>query len=230
MLEKLISAGAFGLINAGWGYILGIFACAIAGYLIGSVSFTTVFAEKAGCEPNVTSMVGTRGVGYTLAALSLDLLKGAVCSLVGLLLMPGDGFMGVCGLFGVIGQCKPLYRRFRGGEAFPVAIGASLVMNPVMAAACAIIGFCMYAVSGYVSLGALAASCIFPFIARRLPLWVFIAPGEQETLVSLVNTLLDNLTPIALAIAVLFAYASNLGRMMAGDEDKLPLKRKNLQK
>lgn len=228
MFEKLISAGAFGLIDTGWGYILGIFACAIAGYLIGSVNFMAIFAEKAGCEPGATAMVGAKGVGYTLAILALDLIKGVLCSVVGLLLMPGDGFMGVCGLFGVIGQCRPLYRKFRGGEAFPVAIGASLLMNPLMATACTIIGFCMYAVSGYVALGALVTSCIFPFLARRMPLWVFIAPGEQETLASLVNTVLENLTPIALAIAMLFAYASNIGRMMAGDEDKLPLRRKNL--
>ena len=209
--------------NSGAAYIAGIFVCAITSYLIGSVNFMAGAAKKAGCFPDLAGLIKAIGVGKSIGLAAADAAKGALCAFLGLILMPGDGYMGVCGLFCIIGQIFPLFGKFKGGGAGAVAIGVSLLINPIMAAACLAVGFAMYAVSGFISLGAISFSCVFPFLARRLPIFTFVA---EETRISLVNVFLENLTPIALAIAILLAYASAIGRMMAGDEPKMPLFKK----
>ena len=209
--------------NSGAAYIAGIFVCAIASYLIGSVNFVAGAAKKAGCFPDLAGLIKAVGAGKAIGFAAIDAVKGALCAFLGLILMPGDGYMGVCGLFCIVGQAFPLYGKFKGGGVGAVAVGACLLINPIMALACAAVGFAMYAVSGFIPLGAITFSCVFPFLARRLPLFTFVA---EETRISLINVFLENLTPIALAIAVLLAYASAIGRMMAGDEPKMPLFKK----
>ncbi|MBQ9510997.1 MAG: glycerol-3-phosphate acyltransferase [Clostridia bacterium] len=226
MFAKLITSGVFGMMNSGAAYIAGIVACAVISYLVGSFNFMAGAAKKANCFPDLVGLIKAIGVWRAIGLAALDALKGALCALLGLLLMPGDGYVGVCGLFCMIGQIFPLYSKFKGGGAGAVAVGVCLVMNPIMALACLAVGFAMYAVSGFISLGVITFSCVFPFLARRLPLFTFVA---EETRISLVNAFLENLVPIALAIAVLLAYASAIGRMMAGDEPKMPLFKKKTQ-
>ena len=223
MFAKLITSGVFGAINSGAAYIAGIFVCAIVSYLVGSFNFIAGAAKKVGCFPDLAGLIKVIGAGKAVGLAVADAAKGALCAFLGLILMPGDGYMGVCGLFCMLGQLFPLYGKFKGGGVGAVAVGVSLLLNPIMALVCIIIGFAMYAVSGFISLGAITFSCVFPFLARRLPLLTFVA---EETRVSLINVFLENIMPIALAITVLLACASAIGRMMAGDEPKMPLFKK----
>lgn len=223
---RLISSGLFGMINSGAAYIAGICVTAAVSYLIGSVNFTARTAKKFGCFPDTTGIILKVGVNTALGAAALDMLKGALCALLGLILMPGDGYIGVAAMFCLLGHAFPLFSKFRGGAGGAVLAGAVLVMNPLMGIAAMIIGFCMYAASGYVALGTVTFACIFPFIARRLPIWQF---GTEESKIFFVNTLLENLTPILLALGVLLIYASSVGRIMAGDEPKIPLIKKKIK-
>jgi glycerol-3-phosphate acyltransferase PlsY len=104
-----------------------------------------------------------------------------------------------------------------------VYFGAALVINPLMALASAVIGFCIYLTSEWISLGTVGFACLFPLIARRLPLWNFTA---EESGISIINSLLENLAPIALSLAVVLIYASAIGRMISGDEPRIPLIKK----
>lgn len=224
-MDRLISAGIFGMINTGAGYILGIIFCAVISYIIGSVNFTRRTAERVGAFPDTTGIIQKVGAGEALGACLCDMIKGAVCAFLGIILMPGDGYAGVCALFCLVGQAFPIFSRFKGGGGGAALLGAALVINPLMAFACALIGFAMYAVSGFIPLGTVSFAAIFPFLARRLPLWRFEA---EETKISLLNLFLENLTPIALAIAILLIYASSIGRMISGDEPRIPLKKKKI--
>lgn len=225
IMEKLISAGLFGMINTGAGYIIGIFFCAAISYVIGSVNFICRAANRVGAFPDTTGVIKAVGLGEALGADFADMLKGALCAMLGIMLMPGDGYAGFCAIFCLLGQAFPIFYGFKGGGGGAVVIGAALVMNPLMAFACALIGFAMYAVSGFIPLGSVSFACVFPFLARRAPLWRFAA---EETKISLINLFLENLTPIALAVAILLIYASAIGRMIAGDEPKIPLKKKKI--
>lgn len=219
-MRALIESGLFGLADTAAAYIIGAIVCVILPYIIGSVNFTARAAKKYGTFPDTTGIILKAGWKTALAAGAADLLKGAFCAMLGLLLMPGDGYAGVCALTCVIGQTFPLFSRFRGGGGGAVYIGAALVINPLMALAALLIGFCIYLTSGWISLGTIVFSCIFPFVTRKLPMWSF--EGEESRIL-LINSLLENLAPLAISLAVVLIYASYIGRMMSGDEPRIPL-------
>ena len=168
-----------------------------------------------------------RGFKTALLVCLCDGAKGMVCAFIGLIAMPGDGFAGVAALACLIGQSFSVFRKFRGGGGGACFVGAALVINPFMALISLLILILMVYLSRMVSAGVLIYSVAFPFLCDKFPFWAF--QQQEEILVSLVNYLLERISPFALSLAVILIYAGAIWRISNSDEPKIGRKKENRQ-
>ena len=152
----------------------------------------------------------------------LDGFKGFLCALIGFVLMPGDGYACLCTLFCLIGHAFPIWLKFKGGAGAAVYIGAAIVMNPLMALAAFVIGFLFYYMTGYLAVGSMVFSLMFPIVVGRARLWDF---TEEASLIFIVNRVFQNLLPMVITLVIFVIYGSSIGRIINSDEPKLPLRK-----
>lgn len=139
--------------------ILGIII-SVAGYLFGSLSFARIITRILKPDSSLESVElpdrvsgGTftlKTVGATTASMLLgprvggmigilDILKGALPTLLVRLLFPDQLYFLLMGIAVVVGHIWPIYYRFRGGGGLSPALGALLVLNPVGTLVCVIL-------------------------------------------------------------------------------------------
>ena len=221
-MEKLITAGLFGMLNSSSAYTIGAIVCVVLSYLIGSVNFTRIFVNRYDAFPDTMGLYKKAGGKVAFGAAVLDGFKGFLCALIGFVLMPGDGYACLCTLFCLIGHAFPIWLKFKGGAGAAVYIGAAIVMNPLMALAAFIIGFLFYYMTGYLAVGSMVFSLMFPIVVGRARLWDF---TEEASLIFIVNRVFQNLLPMVITLVIFVIYGSSIGRIINSDEPKLPLRK-----
>ena len=221
-MEKLITAGLFGMLNSSSAYTIGAIVCVVLSYLIGSVNFTRIFVNKYDAFPDTMGLYKKAGGKVAFGAAALDGFKGFLCALIGFVLMPGDGYACLCTLFCLIGHAFPIWLKFKGGAGAAVYIGAAIVMNPLMALAAFVIGFLFYYMTGYLAVGSMVFSLMFPIVVGRARLWNF---TEEASLIFIVNRVFQNLLPMVITLVIFVIYGSSIGRIINSDEPKLPLRK-----
>ena len=123
---------------------------AVAGYLIGSVSFARLvyfmitksknygaFSEKLPFSDekfdstliSATWVTKKLGKKYGLITSLFDMLKVAAPVLLVKLLFPSQPFFLIAGMFGILGHNYPVYHKFRGGRGESAILGVLLVIN-----------------------------------------------------------------------------------------------------
>ena len=121
---------------------------ALLAYLLGSVSGSMVMGRirdvdiRSSGSGNAggTNAFRTQGFKFALAVVIIDIGKGVMAaSLIPLIHVPalGEALSGeaqamVCGLMAVVGHCFPVWYGFRGGKGAATAVGALLVIEPVV--------------------------------------------------------------------------------------------------
>lgn len=221
-MEKLITAGLFGMLNSSSAYTIGAIVCVVLSYLIGSVNFTRIFVNRYDAFPDTMGLYKKAGGKVAFGAAVLDGFKGFLCALIGFVLMPGDGYACLCTLFCLIGHAFPIWLKFKGGAGAAVYIGAAIVMNPLMALAAFVIGFLFYYMTGYLAVGSMVFSLMFPIVVGRARLWDF---TEDASLIFIVNRVFQNLLPMVITLVIFVIYGSSIGRIINSDEPKLPLRK-----
>ena len=221
-MEKLITAGLFGMLNSSSAYTIGAIVCVVLSYLIGSVNFTRIFVNRYDAFPDTMGLYKKAGGRVAFGAAVLDGFKGFLCALIGFVLMPGDGYACLCTLFCLIGHAFPIWLKFKGGAGAAVYIGAAIVMNPLMALAAFVIGFLFYYMTGYLAVGSMVFSLMFPIVVGRARLWDF---TEEASLIFIVNRVFQNLLPMVITLVIFVIYGSSIGRIINSDEPKLPLRK-----
>ena len=210
------------MMNSGTAYIIGMIVCAVLSYLIGSVNFTRIFVNRYDAFPDTMGLYKKAGGKVAFGAAVLDGFKGFLCALIGFVLMPGDGYACLCTLFCLIGHAFPIWLKFKGGAGAAVYIGAAIVMNPLMALAAFVIGFLFYYMTGYLAVGSMVFSLMFPIVVGRARLWDF---TEEASLIFIVNRVFQNLLPMVITLVIFVIYGSSIGRIINSDEPKLPLRK-----
>lgn len=185
----------------------------IIGYLLGSVPFGLLYGKLAGIDVrsqgsgNIGATNVGRLLGKKLGALTLisDLLKGIMPMLLAAGLLgdqpDAEGWVMLCGGAAFLGHCFPVYLKFQGGKGVATALGIHLYLAPLPTLAVVVVFAVTVRLSGYVSLGSLAA-------AATLPLLIWLAGGPLElTMVS------------ALVGAVIWLkHHENIARLWRGQE------------
>lgn len=150
------------LLDALW-IILSYFAGALPFGLIIARSFCGVDPRQAGSRSTgATNVSRLCGLGFGVATLACDLLKGCLMVLGAQALGGGVFMISASALACVFGHVYSCFLGFRGGKAVATSIGVFLPLAFwQLAAAC---GLCCLVIwgSGYVSLGSLTLLCSLP--------------------------------------------------------------------
>lgn len=198
---------AFGLLIA---YVAGSFPSAyLAGRLLKGIDLRTVGSGNLGA----TNVYRTLGFGAAMCVLALDLAKGALPVLY-LPRMLGAGASGSdaelwwalsYGIAAIAGHAKPVFLLWKGGgKGVATATGVFLVLAP--SALLATVAVCIGVVwmSGFMSLGSIAAAALFPAL-------VWIKSGISPVFWG----------ALLVAAFICWTHRANIGRLRKGTEPRL---------
>jgi acyl phosphate:glycerol-3-phosphate acyltransferase len=177
-------------------------------YLLGTFPSAEVVARRRGVDVR-TAGSGNPGASNTFRllgwkagalVLGLDAAKGAAAALAGLLVEGRAGAL-VLGVAAVVGHMLPVTRRFKGGRGVATGAGVLLVLYPFLVVGAGVLWFAIVGVTRKASLASIVTAIAVPVGA-----WV---TGEQWWEVAALA---------ALAALVVLRHASNLRRLVRGEE------------
>jgi glycerol-3-phosphate acyltransferase PlsY len=200
------------------------FLLLILAYLIGSIP-TSVWVSKrffgfdirdyGSGNPGATNTYRVLGSKWGTAVLVLDMLKGMGAVQLAWLLPEYidsewrmDNLQTCLGLASVLGHIFPLWAEFKGGKGVATLFGMILGISPWTAVSCVGVFLLVLYLTRFVSLSSILASIAFP---------VFIL------VVFNVENPLYRVFAISVALLVLLTHQKNIGRLLRGDESKVPL-------
>ncbi len=115
------------------------------------------------------------------------------------------------GLCAVIGHIFPILAGFRGGKGIATLFGMILAIHPIVALSMVGVFLGMLFLTKYVSLSSIVASISFPIL-------ILVIFKEQAPEISY------KLFAIATALMVVLTHHKNIGRLIAGNENKVKVK------
>jgi acyl phosphate:glycerol-3-phosphate acyltransferase len=205
-------------------------------YLLGGVPFGLIVARLKGVDIRKVGSgnIGATNVGRTLGrqwgvlVFLLDTAKGAATVLAARALMTNptsplvslgpvqrDLVLLGTGLCCVIGNIASIYLGFRGGKGVATSLGVVMGIFPYLTwpgLTAGVIWALVVRITRYVSLGSLVAAITLP-IAFVMMSWAWQWPlDEHYPLLGLC---------LALALAVVLRHRANIGRLLAGTENKI---------
>jgi acyl phosphate:glycerol-3-phosphate acyltransferase len=175
--------------------------------LLRGVDIRTLGSGNAGA----TNVWRALGFKLGIAVALLDMAKGAAAALLGLWL--GGELVGVlAGVAAMIGHWRPLFLGFaRGGKIVATTGGVALAIAPIPALLAAAVWVAVFFLFRYASLASIVA-------AVSLPLWALLFDAAWPVLAFTAGG--------ALAIVVL--HRTNIRRLLAGEENRIELRRPRL--
>ncbi len=117
----------------------------------------------------------------------------------------------VLGLVAVLGHIFPIWAEFRGGKGIATLFGMILGIQPLVAVSLVAVFLFMLFLTRYVSLSSICASIAFPLLI----LFIFRMPELSYRVFA-----------IATACLVVLTHYKNIGRLLHGNENKVPMFRK----
>jgi len=196
----------------------------VLAYLIGSIpssvwvsqSFFSIDIRDYGSgNPGATNTYRVLGPKWGTLVMIIDMLKGMAAVKLALLLpFYGDNdtlFLNLqigLGLAAVAGHIFPIWADFRGGKGVATLFGLVLGISPWTALGCVGVFLLVLYLTRFVSLSSILASFAFP---------VFIL------LIFNVDNHSYRIFAIAVALLVLLTHQKNIGRLLKGDESKVPI-------
>lgn len=189
------------------------FVAALLAHLVGGILFGPIVARRAGVDlraagsgnPGATNVERLVGPRAALIVLGLDAAKGAIAVAIAAWVSSSSGLgitRGWVALAVVLGHCFPITAFTGGGKGVATALGAMLALEPRAAIAFVLTYGLVRRVSGYASVGSLAAVGCGTAIASAF------SP-------------MDALPLLTLALLVGVRHAENLRRLARGEEPKV---------
>jgi glycerol-3-phosphate acyltransferase PlsY len=203
-----------------------ISVCLFGAYLLGSIP-TAVWIgriyygidvrEHGSKNAGATNTFRVLGKKPGLIVLIIDVLKGVAASLlpVFILEMNWDDLLikvqiGAAFLV-VFGHLFPVFAGFRGGKGVATSLGVVIGIVPLAAGISLIIFLSVFLLTRFVSLGAIIAALLFPFVLR------FALSINSAWLLSF---------GVVVSLMVIIAHRKNIKRLLKGEESKMNFSRK----
>ena len=190
---------------------------ALAGYLIGSLSFAVIVSRAMGLSdprsygsgnPGATNVLRSGNKAAAILTLVFDALKGYVPVVLTLQFGPawglGEGTAALVGLTAFLGHLWPVFFRFQGGKGVATAAGVLLAINPLLGAATLATWLIIAYFSRYSSLAAIVAAVFAPFY--QMLIW---GAGPVALLAALMGLLL------------VWRHAANIRKLLNGTESRI---------
>jgi glycerol-3-phosphate acyltransferase PlsY len=200
----------------------------VLGYLIGSIP-TAVWVSKYFFQIDIRHYgSGNAGATNTFRVLGkkagmfvflVDCMKGFVAVDLAYFVtryqtdnMALTNFQVILGIAAVLGHIFPIWANFKGGKGIATLFGMILAIQPTVAGSLIVVFFIMLFLTRYVSLSSITASIAFPVLI----FFIFKEPDVIYRVFALLT-----------AIMVVLTHHKNIGRLLQGNESKIPLFQKN---
>ncbi|MEH0167647.1 glycerol-3-phosphate 1-O-acyltransferase PlsY [Paucibacter sp. JuS9] len=190
---------------------------ALAGYLIGSLSFAVIVSKFMGLSdprsygsgnPGATNVLRSGNKLAAILTLLFDALKGYLPVLAVLIWGErfglGESSAALVGLAAFLGHLWPVFFRFKGGKGVATAAGVILAINPLLGAATLLTWVIIAYFSRYSSLAAIVAAIFAPFY--QMLIW-----GASPTVMAL----------LVLSLLLIWRHEANIKKLLNGTESKL---------
>ena len=187
----------------------------IASYLLGAVPTSYLAArlfrgidlrEHGSRNLGATNLYRVLGWRYAVPVGLLDAAKGLVPVLVfAPRVSSSQLFALICGLVAVVGHVYSVFVGFKGGKGVATAAGVMLGLTPAALGVAVLVWAALVYLTGYVSVGSIAAAAIFPLAVYLLE------PPDQPAMLWL---------DIAVAAAIVWFHRGNIQRLFKGTENR----------
>jgi glycerol-3-phosphate acyltransferase PlsY len=195
----------------------------VVAYFVGAIPFGVIigrvwrgvdirsYGSGGSGATNVTRTLGPRAGATVFAA---DFLKGVTVIAIARYVVDGEPWLiAGAGTAAVLGHMFPVYIRFKGGKGVSTGFGALAVISPP-AAAIALVGVLIAAVSRYVSLGSIIGTSVS--LALLVIFSIF-----QLSIFGWDHSLWNLLFALPVGVLIIWSHQSNIDRLAKGDESKL---------
>ena len=182
-------------------------------YLIGAIPVGFLVARAAGGidirskgsgNIGATNVLRTLGPVAAVLTLLLDVAKGYVAVRTAEVIGPDPAWGAAGALVAIVGNCWPVYLRFKGGKGVATALGAYLALIPAAIVPAAIVWVVLTAVFRYVSLASILAS-----VGLAVGAWILAYPP-----VCVVSA-------ACAAALIIWRHHENVKRLFSGTEHRL---------
>lgn len=194
-------------------------------YLLGSLSGSLLIGRLRGIDirqsgsgnAGGTNALRVAGWRFALGVVVIDVGKGALAAWFGLYPITGAAAMpfepiavaAACSMVAVIGHCWPVFFGFRGGKGAGTAMGAVLVLAPLLAGLMILLWLVILACTRFVGLATVLAGLGFPLLVL---LAEHFGRPQPDAIFAL---------SIAIAGLIVFTHRANLLRLWRGQEPRL---------
>jgi glycerol-3-phosphate acyltransferase PlsY len=153
-----------------------------------------------------TNLYRVLGWKYAIPVALFDIAKGAIPVLVFAPQVSGSELFALaCGVAAILGHVFSVFVGFRGGKGVATAAGVMLALTPLALAAAATVWAVVLLLTGYVSLGSIAAATVLPAAVYLLE-----NPRTPELL----------WIDILVAAGVIVLHRRNIQRLLKGTENR----------
>jgi glycerol-3-phosphate acyltransferase PlsY len=183
-------------------YFIGNFSSA---YILGKVSRNMDIREYGSGNAGATNALRVFGIKIGIISFILDILKGFLATYIGSKIGGHNGAL-IGGVSVVIGHDWPVILKFKGGKGIASSLGVMLFLSWPTTLICSGIGFVIIAITKYVSLGSIVATCLVPIVSS-----IIIRPYSVTFF----------LTTLVIALLAVIRHKDNINRLIKGEELKL---------
>ena len=151
-----------------------------------------------------TNVLRTLGKLPAIVTLLGDIAKGALAVSAARAVVPAPWGDAAGAVLAIVGNCWPVFLRFKGGKGVATGFGAFLALAPWATAPAALVWLLVTASFRYVSLASIMACLCLPLGVALLGYpWASVAAAAATTAI------------------IVFRHRANLGRLLSGREHRL---------
>jgi glycerol-3-phosphate acyltransferase PlsY len=193
-------------------------------YLLGSIPTSLIISrtqfnidirDYGSGNAGATNTFRVLGSRWGSIVMFLDVLKGILAVKLALLLpfyidneFARTNFQIGLGLAAVLGHIFPIWADFRGGKGVATLFGLIIAISPFTALGCVGVFLLVLFLTRFVSLSSILASMAFPVFI----LVIFNVENDAYRIFA-----------IAVALLVVLTHQKNIGRLLSGSENKVPI-------
>jgi acyl phosphate:glycerol-3-phosphate acyltransferase len=200
----------------------------ILAYCIGSIPTSLIISRRffgvdirdyGSGNMGATNTFRTLGSNYGTMVMLFDILKGMLAvSLYNFIpyylryntIYDRTNLMVGLGLAAVMGHIFPVFAGFKGGKGVATLFGMVLAIQPVIAGSCTAVFLLVLFFTRYVSLSSIIAGLSLPICV----LWIW---DDDVTIY--------RIFAVVVAVMIVFTHQKNIGRIIRGDESRVPILR-----
>ena len=174
------------------------------GFLVARVTGGVDIRGKGSGTIGATNVLRTLGPLPAIVTLLGDVLKGYVAVRAAEVLGPEPVWGAAGALLAIVGNCWPVFLRFKGGKGVATALGAFLALAPKAVLPAAAVWIVLTALSRYVSL-----ACIVGCLTLPVGVWLLGYPRVYAAAAA------------CAAALIVWRHEANVRRLLSGTEPRL---------